>query len=335
MSDKDLGLGDAPLEGFLNNLGKNVDSLNNTTGEGTCNEIDVNKYPYSSHYNEYRELTKGMGDLYELSEKFGVVLAGGALTSVFTNKEINDFDLYFRGVEQFSGFLSGVLSGYYGYYRITSITDRSITIKDLGDSKVQLVYYRWYNTPEEIFKSFDFSINMGSLDFKESSFHLYKDFLKHNAQRYIEVNTSTDYPLKSVLRVEKYRDRGYEVSKAQVLSLLLKVNSLDISSWEDVISHCGGMYGIDPKDIFDTEKEWSIEEAISQLNSLPLSAQKMKPDLSKVIGVDISIWKEYEKLQGKVIEDLYKRLSEGEVNYNTDIKSFKEIYLDLEDSVGK
>lgn len=335
MSDKDLALGEVTLKELLNVLGKNVEDYDNTTKEGVGSRGNVIKHPYSYHYNEYRELTKGLGDLCELSEKFGVILAGGALTSVFTNKEINDFDLYFRGVEQFSGFLSGVLSGYYGYYRITSITDKSITIKDLEDSKIQLIYYRWYNTPEEIFKSFDFSINMGSLDFKDGSFYLYKDFLKHNAQRYIEVNTATDYPLMSVLRVEKYRDRGYEVSKAQVLSLLLKVNSLDISSWEDVISHCGGMYGINPQDIFDTEKEWSIEEAISQLNSLPLSAQKMKPDLSKVIGVDISIWKEYKKLQGKVIEDLYKRLSEGEVNYNTDIKSFKEIYLDLEDSVGK
>ncbi|MEC1259989.1 hypothetical protein P9D34_05915 [Bacillus swezeyi] len=37
-------------------------------------------------------------DLVKSLKKFEVIVAGGAITSLFNNKAINDIDLYFRSV---------------------------------------------------------------------------------------------------------------------------------------------------------------------------------------------------------------------------------------------
>src|SRR5690606_10611694 len=113
------------------------------------------------------------------------------------------------------------------------------------------IVYKFFETPEDVFNAFDFSVNMGAYDFKERNFVLDSRFLRHNAQRYLEVNTNTDYPLISVLRVDKYREKGYRISKPQMLALLMAVSSLKLDSWEQAQDQFSGMYGVDPDKLFD------------------------------------------------------------------------------------
>jgi len=47
-------------------------------------------------------------DVIELFRKSKVIIAGGALTSIFSNKEINDIDVYFRSYHDLEVFINNV-----------------------------------------------------------------------------------------------------------------------------------------------------------------------------------------------------------------------------------
>lgn len=218
-------------------------------------------------------------DLYHIFRESDAILAGGAVTSIFTNREINDWDIYFKTKEGFSNFLresygfnkDNILDGN-RIARVTHTTDRSILINS-ESNKIQLVIFKLFPTIEDIFNSFDFTINMGAYDFKTEEFVLHNDFLKHNSQRYLKINTNTDYPLISTIRIQKYVERGYTISKSQMLRLLLAVNKKNIDSWEVFIDEVNGMYGLEPKEIFDTTKDFSLESAIEQLDQIFLPSK--------------------------------------------------------------
>src|SRR5690606_6767488 len=182
--------------------------------------------------------------------------------------EINDIDVYFRDAEGLSKFLCGAFSRECGYLKLKHLTDRSILMTDHKEMQIQMIVYKFFNSPQDVFNSFDFSVNMGAYDFSCEAFVLDDRFLRHNAQRYVEINTKTDYPLMSMLRVDKYRNKGYKVSKPQLLALLVRISELDLQSWDQVLDHVGGMYGIDPEKIFDKTNEFSLQQVSNQLQLL-------------------------------------------------------------------
>ena len=64
--------------------------------------------------------------------------------------------------------------------------------------------------------------------FLEDNFILHKDFLRHNSQKTLRVNTATDYPIISALRVDKYKKKGYSISKGEFIKILMIINRLDL-----------------------------------------------------------------------------------------------------------
>ena len=222
---------------------------------------------------ERETIKRELEGVYPVLQDCNAMLAGGALTSVFSGKEINDFDIYFKDKIGFTRFLCAA----YGRSiaddlsisdaRIAHHTSRSILV-NCNEKHVQLIGMRLFETPQDIFDSFDFSINMCVYDFASEQFIMHPDFLHDLAARQLVVNTNTAYPLVSCLRVDKYRQRGYEISKAQMFRLLLAVNKKSLSSWKDIEDELGGLYGLDPKDVLDQTKEFSIDEAMNQLTKL-------------------------------------------------------------------
>lgn len=252
-----------------------------------------------------RELT----DVYPVLQDCNAILAGGALTSIFSGKEINDFDIYFKDKVGFTRFLCAA----YGRSiaddlsissaRIAHHNSRSILV-NCNEKHVQLIGMRLFETPQDIFDSFDFTINMCSYDFASEQFIMHTDFLHDLAARRLVVNTNTAYPLVSVLRVDKYRQRGYEISKAQMFRLLLAVNKKSLSSWKDIEDELGGLYGLDPKDVLDQTKEFSLDEAMSQLTKMfvPKNYENLEanPDLDNLLKafehvVDERVFEEIKK----------------------------------------
>lgn len=133
-------------------------------------------------------------------------------------------------------------------------------------------------------------MELGEKEYAQETFTCHPDFLKHNAQRYLGFSEKTRYPLVSALRVQKYKERGYDISKGQMLKLLLAVNAKNIDSWEVLLDELGSMYGLKPDEIFDTSKEFSLESAMEQLDKVFTIPNKMYKNVS--IDWD-SIYKEF------------------------------------------
>lgn len=244
--------------------------------------------------NEVAKLRKLVSDdIWELFIECDVLIAGGAITSVHTNKDVNDLDIYFKSPEMLYKFIQ---SNYYSELDedstsnfklsqlvaeqtdicssefsiiFTNITDKSLLgIDSQTGQAVQLIIYKIFPTVDDIFNDFDFTVCMGAYSPKEDKFYLHENFLKHNSQRYLEVNTKTSYPLISALRIRKYEERGYKISKAQTLKLLLRISEMKISTWKELKESIGGLYGLNMNEVFDEKVEFSIQNAIEILHNL-------------------------------------------------------------------
>ncbi|MGG0793772.1 hypothetical protein ABE137_07170 [Brevibacillus laterosporus] len=192
-------------------------------------------------------------------------IAGGTITSLFCNRDINDLDVYFRNEESMIDFLESLWDETDTY--VVSLTKKSILLLK-NSLHIQLIHDRVYESPKEIFKAFDFTVCMGCYDFDTDSFILHEDFLRHNAQRQLTFNPDTLYPVVSALRVQKYEDKGYEISKTEFLKIMLSCMKLEINSYDELKNHLGGMYGINLDKVFDETKEFSLEDAIIQISNL-------------------------------------------------------------------
>lgn len=219
-----------------------------------------------------REITKLLGlmseDTQEILSLCDAYIAGGAITSVFCNREVNDVDVYFKSKEHLFIFLQMVFEGIFALV-CTNYTNRSIMFRDREtQQEVQAIVYKFFPTPEDIFNDFDYTINMGAYDFSNQQLTLHEDFLKHNSQRYLQFNPNTAYPLISALRVNKYIERGYNISKPQYLKIMFAIAKLNLNSWEEIRDHVAGMYGLDLTQVFKDEDEFSLDKTIEILDGL-------------------------------------------------------------------
>lgn len=218
-------------------------------------------------------------DLITVLEDCDAILAGGALTSLATNKEVNDWDLYFKNKEGFVRFIKEIynhwepeVEGDYllsGYDVVASLlTERSLLCKDRKDNLIQVIGYRLFPSVEDVFNAFDFTVNMCAYDFKERQVYAHPDFLKHCSQRYLKFNPGTHYPLMSGLRVHKYLDKGYSVSKSEMIRIFFTIANKEYNSWADVKGELSGMYGIPVDKLFDESVPFSLDAVVSQLSSV-------------------------------------------------------------------
>lgn len=191
----------------------------------------------------------------------GAFAAGGAVTSVFTGKTINDVDVYFKSREAFD---YAVADAYENGWWCVSSSKRAVTFSDNGGTPVQFMHFDFFPTAQDIFDAFDFTVVMGALDFDNGEFVFHDDFLKHNSQRFLRFHPGTRFPLASATRVLKYQDRGYTIGKGDVLKIALASRKVKIETWEDLKDQIGGAYG--EKVVLDSEdKEFTLDAAIEAL----------------------------------------------------------------------
>jgi hypothetical protein len=220
-------------------------------------------------------------------ESYDAIIAGGAITSAFCNRDVNDLDIYLRSEDDFFGLITELYSESNFTLICANMTNRSILFRDKETKQdVQLIVYKFFPTVEDIFNDYDFTVNMGALSTSDDQFHFHADFFKHNSQRYLQFHTGTTYPLISALRVQKYKDKGYTISKAQMLRLLLTISKLEINSWEDIKDHCGGFYGLNMDEVFPEDKEFSLELAIETLDQV-FSDNQFKTYFTSIYETDI------------------------------------------------
>lgn len=221
-----------------------------------------------------KELLKHFDDnTIEMLKKNNVILAGGALTSVACNREVADYDLYFKNKESLKDMILDFVDD---SKFCTYATDKSmnfsmkskIKAKDTNFIKVQFIYYDFYEEPEQIFNHYDFTVNMAAYDFATDTFVFHGDFWMHNAQRYIGFNENTKFPIVSGLRLQKYQEKGYTFTKNTFVKVMLAASQAKITTWKEFKAQVGTMYGIASCKVDEkTLGEFSIEKAYEVLDN--------------------------------------------------------------------
>ncbi|MEK4122063.1 hypothetical protein [Lysinibacillus sp. FSL K6-0102] len=216
-------------------------------------------------------------DLYNSLKKSKAIIAGGMISSLFTNKDINDVDVYFRDYNSLYLFAEQTLSGNH----VVSHTKKATQfIKKHIDEQilVQIIHYRTYEKVEEIFNTYDFTVCMGAYDFEVEEFILHPEFLKHNSQRILRFNSNTSYPLISAIRTQKYENKGYKISKAEYFRVLMTCMKLNITSYDELKEQLGDMYGESYDRLFDDVKdeEFDLQLVIDRIANFSKSENYFK-----------------------------------------------------------
>lgn len=204
---------------------------------------------------EYQQLTKDFKYTFA-----GSFLAGGAIASKFTNKPINDFDVYFKSRESFE---SAVKQAYSSGFWCVSLTSRAITFKK-GNWAYQFMHFKFFPQPCDIFDTFDFTCCMGAIDFDAGQFVFHPRFLSDLSRRELVFNHNTAFPLASGFRVMKYIDKGFTISRKEWIKVVTAVSFKKIESWDELKNQMGGSYG----DVvaMDTTKPFDLDSAMESIN---------------------------------------------------------------------
>lgn len=196
-------------------------------------------------------------------------IAGGTITSLFCKRDINDFDIYFKDESTLVEIATELWDDKSGW--IVSTTDKATLIKYGGNLDVQLIHFKYFSDAKEIFNTFDFTVCMGAFDFETEEFILHDDFMQHNSQRILKFNKNTAFPIVSLLRVQKYKDKGYSISKPEFIRIALTCMNLEINTYEELKEQMGGMYGINYDKLFvDMDGKLDLNEAIDIIENLIL-----------------------------------------------------------------
>lgn len=216
-------------------------------------------------------------DLVKSLKKYEAIIAGGTITSLFNNKEINDIDLYFRSDEQACSFLED----HWGAAWVSTHTKKATLFVENG-LKIQMIHFKFFDRPEDIFNTFDYTVCMGAFDFKTEEFILHDDFLKHNSQRILKFNSNTAFPIVSLLRVQKYTARGYTISKPEFIRVVLTCMNLNINTYDELKEQLGGMYGVNYDKLFEGEndEDFDLTSAIEKIENITLDEDYFKEPVS-------------------------------------------------------
>lgn len=193
----------------------------------------------------------------------GAFLAGGAITSTFTNKPIADYDLYFQSREAFE---NAVKVAYEEGLWCVCNSGRAITFSDHGGPSYQLMHFAFFESARLIFDSFDFTCCMAAVDIDAKEFVFHPTFLSDTSKRELVFNHRTSFPLASALRVLKYQGKGFTIRKAELLKVITACSLKPISGWDDLAQQIGGQYG--QAAAIDKSKPFCLDSAISSLDSM-------------------------------------------------------------------
>lgn len=191
-----------------------------------------------------------------------VWLAGGALTSLFTDSKINDYDLYFRNKYDCANFIQGI-----GSCAVLQLTKKSVTLS-IGNFVLQCIWFKYFDSPEDIFNSFDFTINMAAYDFSADEFVIDPRFFTDLAIRKLVINPGTAYPINTLLRVSKYENKGYTIDPVELLKLSVAISKKEIKTYGDLRVEMSGVYGETYLGIPEDISDHCLDENLNELCEL-------------------------------------------------------------------
>ena len=176
-------------------------------------------------------------------------VAGGAISCLFTDRQINDFDIFFpdgEGVAAAQAYLNRVSNWHHEY--TSSLADsftntKPIEIQDpceygktivVGNVKIQLVT-AFYGDAKDIFNTFDFHCCMGAFQFADNEFVFDPFFFNDNMTRTLRYNyEGAVNPLTSLFRVDKYKKYGYTLPTNELMKIVFAIKRVKLDTMKDM-----------------------------------------------------------------------------------------------------
>ena len=195
-------------------------------------------------------------------------VAGGAITSLYTNQPINDIDVYPKSATAMENAIYWAFDeGYWCSHASERAITFTQTLSDKESIDIQIMHFDEFETAAKIFDAFDFTCCMGAYDLDEKKFVLHDMFLEHCSQRFLSFNKGTRFPYASGWRVNKYRDRGFTIGKIEFQKILMACAERPINSWKDLREQVGGVYGeaitIPDDEEFTKEGMWKALDTLT------------------------------------------------------------------------
>lgn len=161
-------------------------------------------------------------------EAAGAVVAGGAVSSIFTSRKVNDLDIY---VDQFASgpvraAMNEMISSSLCNAKMTFQTNRAISYNIEG-ANVQLITKY---SADECLDKFDFTVTQGLYKLSTQEFEMRPRFLADNAQRRLVYTGGSEYPICALFRTKKYQARGYTLSGGEMVKIAFAINKLNLNN---------------------------------------------------------------------------------------------------------
>lgn len=198
---------------------------------------------------QYTYITKAFDkNLFKILADLNAFVAGGAISCLFTNRQINDFDIYFQKEDdekqvisylkttsnwkhEFSSSLSDTYANENMNFSDTKEYGKTLII---NNAKLQLVnsFHGDYKT---IFNTFDFHCCMGAFLFKQNEFVFDKYFITDNMSRNIRFNyEGCVNALSTFVRLDKYKAYGYTASLEELIKIIFCIKKTKLDTMDDL-----------------------------------------------------------------------------------------------------
>lgn len=127
----------------------------------------IHTFPKEDFIREARILKSLINDdVYKILQRLDVMVAGGAITSLFSNRDINDLDLYFRSWDDLEVFIT------YMHDNELRCGDHDLTPETNGWNKYKRAYRRFKTLDGESLKDIPFKIFIGEKTEKQKESEL-------------------------------------------------------------------------------------------------------------------------------------------------------------------
>lgn len=164
------------------------------------------------------------------------IIAGGAITALFTGNKIRDWDIYFRNAEDCAKAVTWF--GINGELVNETDTSKSFRLGKQEKPYQLIVLPALFGDPATIFTYYDFTVCMGAYQFtpdgQDEGFVFGADYFKHIGQRRLVFHTGTMFPICSMLRVMKYIKKGFFITGMELLKIGLSIHALEIETYADL-----------------------------------------------------------------------------------------------------
>lgn len=120
-------------------------------------------------------------------------------------------------------------------YRVVFMSANAITLSD----SIQIIT-RFYGSPEEIHKNFDFAHATSCYDYKENSLTTPEIALQCILSKTLHY-TGSLYPIASVFRAKKFIERGWRISAGELIKMCFQISKLDLSDMKTLKQQLTGV----------------------------------------------------------------------------------------------